>query len=85
MFLVERVPNVLPLVVVSPNYRKKGIASKLITEVETQCKTQKVFTSTNQSNYLMKKLCRRLGYNECGLIEGLDESDPEIFFMKNRI
>ncbi|MCL0069884.1 GNAT family N-acetyltransferase [Dehalococcoidia bacterium] len=38
---------------IHPEYRGKGIGSKLVRHVESLCKTEKLFTSTNQSNLPM--------------------------------
>ncbi|MEJ8547982.1 GNAT family N-acetyltransferase [Brevibacillus borstelensis] len=70
------------LVIVDPSYRHKGIATALLKQIERLCPTPKLFTSTNQSNYAMHKLCDRLGFAKTGMIENLDEGDPEIIYFK---
>jgi hypothetical protein len=50
--------------------------------MEQRCKTAKLFTSTNQSNKPMQVLLNRLGYRPSGVIENLDEGDPELVYMK---
>lgn len=44
--------------------------------------TAKLFTSTNESNVAMQRLCDRLGYVRSGFIENLDERDPEVVYFK---
>lgn len=45
-------------------------------------KTSKVFSSTNQSNKRMQQLFHNLGFVKSGVIDNLDEGDPEIIYMK---
>ncbi|MBN3526563.1 GNAT family N-acetyltransferase [Paenibacillus apiarius] len=71
------------LVIVHPQFRRKGIASGLIQYVEKNCPTSKLFTSTNESNVTMQKVCEALGFARSGVIENLDDGDPEIVFYKS--
>ena len=43
----------------------------------------KLFTSTNRSNAPMQSLLAKLGYRPSGVIENLDEGDPELVYMKH--
>ena len=43
--------------------------------------TAKLFTSTNLSNQPMQRLLARPGWRSVGIIYGLDEGDPELFFL----
>ncbi|MGH7782150.1 MAG: GNAT family N-acetyltransferase [Candidatus Binataceae bacterium] len=70
------------LLMVHPDYRRRGIADSLMRSAEIDAPTEKLFTSTNQSNIPMRKLCERLGFVRSGTIENLDEGDPEIFYFK---
>jgi GNAT superfamily N-acetyltransferase len=72
----------LSLLIVHPMYRRQGVATALIGCVETMCPTEKLFTSTNQSNIPMQQLCEALGFVRSGWIENLDEGDPEIIYFK---
>ncbi|MFC5447583.1 GNAT family N-acetyltransferase [Paenibacillus aestuarii] len=72
------------LVIVSPRYRRKGIATALIQHIESISPTEKLFTSTNESNTDMHHLCESLGFAKSGWIENLDEGDPEIVYYKSR-
>jgi RimJ/RimL family protein N-acetyltransferase len=49
-----------------------------------ECKTPKLFTSTNQSNKPMQKLLGKTGFTFCGQIDALDEGDPEMFYVKQK-
>jgi GNAT superfamily N-acetyltransferase len=70
------------LLMVHPHHRRQGVAKALMQFVERTSPTEKVFTSTNQSNIPMQKLCASLGYVPSGVVENLDEGDPELFFFK---
>ena len=67
---------------VYPDYRRKGIGSLLVLQVESICKTEKLFTSTNESNLPMQAFMAKLRYVPSGVINNLDEGDPEIVFFK---
>jgi len=72
----------ISLLVVHPDFRRKGVARQLIEFAEKSCPSNKVFTSTNFSNSIMRKLLRSMQYLQCGQIENLDEGDPEIIYYK---
>ena len=50
--------------------------------LETVCQTEKIFTSTNLSNFPMQALLAKLGYKLSGVIHNLDEDDPELVYCK---
>jgi ribosomal protein S18 acetylase RimI-like enzyme len=70
------------LLVVNPKHRRQGVASALIQSVAARTTTPKLFTSTNQSNLAMQAVCESLGFVRSGLIENLDDDDPEIIYFK---
>lgn len=70
----------IELVMIDKKYRQKGYGKALISFFQKQLKTDKLFTSTNQSNTKMRKLLLQLGFIESGCIENLDENDPEIIY-----
>jgi len=70
------------LVIVHPDFRRRGLATALMRAAELDCQTTKLFTSTNQSNIPMQQLCARLGFIKSGYIENLDEGDPELIYVK---
>jgi ribosomal protein S18 acetylase RimI-like enzyme len=72
----------ISLLAVHPAHRRQGIGSHLVRYVESLCHSEKLFTSTNQSNVSMQKLCENLGFLPCGHIEQLDDNDPELFYYK---
>lgn len=70
------------LLYVAPERRRQGVATALMQHIEAVCPTDKLFTSTNQSNAPMQRLCESLGYVRSGWIDNLDEGDPEIIYFK---
>ena len=70
------------LLMVHPEFRRRGLATALMRAAELGCQTGKLFTSTNQSNIPMQRLCDRLGFVKSGYIENLDEGDPELIYVK---
>ncbi|WP_261129801.1 GNAT family N-acetyltransferase [Bacillus sp. Marseille-Q3570] len=72
----------ISLVIVHPSERRKGVASRLIENFEQTTSTEKVFSSTNESNLPMAEVFSTLGYRKSGYIDNLDEGDPEIIYFK---
>ena len=70
------------LLLVHPDHRRQGVGRALMQHVESICCTEKLFVSTNRSNIPMQELCDSLGYVPSGVVENLDEGDPELFFFK---
>jgi hypothetical protein len=57
------------------------VGARLLTATESACTTTKLFTSTNVSNHPMQRLLQRAGWSPVGLLHGLDEGDPELFYL----
>ncbi len=72
----------ISMLYIHPEYRRQGAGEKLMQHVESDCKTQKIFTSTNLSNLPMQSLLAKLGYILSGVIHHLDEGDPELVYVK---
>ena len=72
------------MLVVHADWRRRGVGTALMTYIESICRTDKLFTSTNLSNLPMQSLLARLGYRLSGVIQGLDEGDPELVYLKHR-
>lgn len=70
------------LLMVHPDFRRHGLATALMRAAELECQTGKLFTSTNQSNLPMQRLCERVGFVKSGYVENLDEGDPELIYVK---
>lgn len=72
----------IALVIVAPRFRRRGAARSMIQHIERRSPTPKLFTSTNESNIAMQQVCESLGFVRSGMIDNLDEGDPEIFYYK---
>ena len=72
------------LLVVDPARRRRGVAEALVRHVEAHFRptSDRLFTSTNESNAAMHALCAKLGFVRSGTIENLDEHDPEVVYFK---
>lgn len=67
---------------VHPGHRRRGAGAALLRRLEGLCRTPKLFTSTNLSNLPMHALLARLGYTVSGVVDNLDEGDPEVIYFK---
>ncbi|WP_369199332.1 GNAT family N-acetyltransferase [Streptomyces sp. PU-14G] len=70
------------MLTVAPHARRRGVGAHLLVAAEAACSTEKLFTSTNVSNHPMQRLLRRAGWLPVGLLHGLDEGDPELFYLR---
>jgi ribosomal protein S18 acetylase RimI-like enzyme len=71
----------LSLLYIDPAMRGRRFGSRMLEDFE-RAHHSKVFTSTNLSNVPMQALLRSRLWTCCGMLNGLDEGDPEIFFTK---
>lgn len=74
----------ISLIIVKPTERRKGYASSLIKYFLSVSPTNKIFSSTNQSNNKMQEVFKATGFIQSGIIENLDEGDPEIIYFKQK-
>jgi RimJ/RimL family protein N-acetyltransferase len=72
----------IELIIINEKYRGKGIGGKTFDLVCEQCKSDKVFTSTNSSNIQMQRALSKADFAFSGEINGLDDGDPERFYFK---
>jgi GNAT superfamily N-acetyltransferase len=70
------------MLMVEEKYKRKGVATALVSFLEERCKTDKIFTSTNKSNTPMQALLYSMSYEHSGTVYNLDEGDPELFYVK---
>ncbi|MCK7628176.1 GNAT family N-acetyltransferase [Streptomyces sp. RS10V-4] len=69
------------MLMVAPSTRGRGVGCRLLDAAAASCATPKLFTSTNVSNQPMQRLLQRAGWSPVGLLHGLDEGDPELFYL----
>lgn len=72
----------IDMLYIDSDQRRCGAGTALMKQMESLCKTPKLFTSTNLSNLPMQSLLTKLGYVLSGVIHNLDEDDPEIVYFK---
>lgn len=74
----------IKLLIVGSGWRRRGFGRLLVETFKEQCRTEKLFTSTNRSNRPMQMLLAGCGFERCGLVERLDEGDPELIYCFER-
>lgn len=72
----------IDMLYIDADHRRTGAGTLLVRHMETRCRTPKLFTSTNLSNTPMQSLLLSLGYIASGVINNLDDGDPEVVFFK---
>lgn len=72
----------IALLMVNTPFRRRGVGLGLMRHVEGMFPGSKLFASTNESNRPMHALLDKLGYVRSGIIENLDEGDPELVYVK---
>ncbi|WP_405465610.1 GNAT family N-acetyltransferase [Streptomyces anulatus] len=72
------------MLMVAPAARGRGVGQRLLDDAASSCTTAKLFTSTNVSNQPMQRLLQTSGWSPVGLLHGLDEGDPELFYLCRR-
>ncbi|WP_309572294.1 GNAT family N-acetyltransferase [Deinococcus sp.] len=72
----------IAMVYVDPSWRRRGAARALLTHLCAASSTPKVFSSTNLSNAPMHSLFRQLGWEVGGLLNHLDDGDPEVVYVR---
>ncbi|MFJ8436797.1 GNAT family N-acetyltransferase [Kitasatospora sp. NPDC094019] len=68
------------MLMVADGARRRGVGALLLGAAGAACTAPKLFTSTNVSNLPMQRLLQREGWRAVGMLHGLDEDDPELFF-----
>jgi ribosomal protein S18 acetylase RimI-like enzyme len=72
------------LLAVAPEDRRSGVGIFLLRRAVDASTTQRVFTSTNRSNVQMIGLLEKAAWQFSGLLEGIDEGDPELVYFTDR-
>lgn len=74
----------ISLIMIDPAHQRKGLASILLTHMTQVSPTEKLFSSTNESNESMKRVFAKNGFSKSGFVDNLDEGDPEIIYFRSR-
>ncbi|GIH24012.1 hypothetical protein Aph01nite_23220 [Acrocarpospora phusangensis] len=72
------------MLMVAEPARGRGVGARLLRAAADSCRTPKLFTSANLSNHPMQRLLQRTGWQPAGLVHGLDDGDPEVFYLLPR-
>lgn len=67
---------------VRSEHRRQGVSGQMLSHLKSLAQTDRIFTSTNQSNKPAEALFKKIGYESSGEIHHLDDGDPEIIFCK---
>jgi len=70
------------LLVVSLGHRRSGIGRALLATAAATATTETIFASTNESNAAMRALFDREGWTLSGVLDGIDEGDPERVYYR---
>lgn len=73
----------LSLVMTHPDFRRRGIARRLIGEIEKHSTNGKLFSSTEADNSVSIQMHKALGFRRCGYIDDLPQPQREILFCKD--
>jgi GNAT superfamily N-acetyltransferase len=69
------------LLFIVPSTRRSGLGTRLLRAALDLEGTPQVFTSTNRSNTPMRELLTQEDWQPSGVLEGLDDGDPEMVFF----
>ena len=72
----------IEILMVGDRFRRRGVGATLLAHFEATCRTPRLWTSTNRSNASMQTLLERAEFIPSGIVEGLDEGDPELIYRK---
>ncbi len=72
----------IAMLMVHSEYRRRGVGSALVRHMERLCKSDRIFTSTNESDLPMQALLEKLGYTRSGVVRDLDPKDTELLYSK---
>ncbi|MEG0184200.1 MAG: GNAT family N-acetyltransferase [Stenotrophomonas sp.] len=70
----------IEMLMVAGPLRGRGIGSALLSHATSRSAGKRLFSSTNQSNLGMQRLLATAGFQQCGIVHGLDAGDPELIY-----
>jgi GNAT superfamily N-acetyltransferase len=71
------------LIYVEASHRRQRVGTGLFDEFERRCQSHRIFTSANLSNLPMQGFLTSRGYVLSGMVQDLDEGDPEMFYSRD--
>lgn len=69
---------------VDAGHRRQAVGTTIMRYFLASCPTPKLWTSTNLSNLPMQRLLAREGFTLSGVVNNIDQGDPELFYLKHR-
>lgn len=72
----------ISLLLVHPDFRRRGTARRMIEKVAKHSKNGKLFSSTGADNDVSIKMHEALGFRRSGYIENLPQPEKEIIYYK---
>ena len=72
----------ISLLLVHPDFRRRGIARKLVETVASHSRDGRLFSSTEEDNEVSIKMHEALGFRTSGYIENLPQPQREIIYYK---
>jgi len=70
------------LLLVHPDFRRRGIARKLIEKVASHSKNGRLFSSTEEDNEVSIKMHEALGFRRSGHVDNLPQQARELIYFK---
>ncbi|MEO8685113.1 MAG: GNAT family N-acetyltransferase [Devosia sp.] len=74
--------GMIEMVMIAEPFRRRGLGVALVNHLAAFCRSGTLWSSTNSSNIAMQSLLDGARFIRSGLIEGLDEGDPEVIYRK---
>ncbi len=78
----------IALIKVLPEYQRQGVGKKLLNFAESflrEKEHKEIYSSSQVNEAEPQKWHRHVGFEECGIISGINEGIGEIFFCKSLI
>jgi ribosomal protein S18 acetylase RimI-like enzyme len=72
----------ISLLLVHPDFRRRGIARRLVERVGSYSKDGRLFSSTEEDNEVSRAMHEALGFRKSGYIENLPQPQKEIIYYK---
>jgi GNAT superfamily N-acetyltransferase len=74
--------DILRLVFVGPEHRRRGVGSALIGAIERACRSDRLFCCLSESNSAMLRMLEQRGYAASGKVHDLVMDESRLFFVK---